>query len=155
MTRLQLNVYAEARGSVVGRLQIRDETGSWIDCSALGNEGKTISGDMSDLKREIISDAKQIIVVEKQGVFMELRFVWLLFGLFVFFNIVVTIDSVDRFYNRMESIIITASGIPDLATRAFVSRLSQDLEIPIFGIADWNAGGALVLKTYRFGSKNR
>lgn len=130
--RLSLGVYASARGFVVGALSIRDESGAWIDCSALGTQGKSITGDMDDLTREIRSNARYIVVIEKQGVYDEL--------------------SGDRFYNVLPSILVTASGIPDIATRAFVSRLARDLALPVFGVADWNAGGVTVLSTYRYGS---
>lgn len=130
--RLALNVYASSRGSVAGLLRIRDASGVWIDCAALGTEGKSISGDMSDLNREIASEARYIVVVEKQGIFDEL--------------------SAARFYNRVPSILVTCAGVPDVATRALVARLARDLNIPALGVVDWNPGGLVVLSTYRYGS---
>jgi meiotic recombination protein SPO11 len=64
---------------------------------------------MSDLRRPIESDARYIVVVEKKCVFDEL--------------------SAERFFNHLNCILVTASGTPDLATRAFVSRLSREVRV--------------------------
>merc|ERR1711991_208719 len=37
--------------------------------------------------------------------------------------------------------LITAKGMPDVASRALVTRLSNELSIPALGICDWNPGG--------------
>ena len=43
-------------------------------------------------------------------------------------------------------------GIPDLATRALVHRLRSALEIPVYGLVDWNSWGVGVLLCYKVGS---
>ena len=42
----------------------------------------------------------------------------------------------DRFYNRYPCIVITAKGQPDVATRMFLSRLTNELKIPVMGLFD-------------------
>jgi meiotic recombination protein SPO11 len=133
LSRISLNVHAASRGFVVGQLQLMDESGQWTDLTALGRDGRPINGDLSDVCRPIRApNARFILAVEKEGVYQEL--------------------SDARFYNSMPCIMVTAHGVPDVATRAFVSRLSRDLNIPVLCLADWNPGGVQVVFTYRFGS---
>ena len=133
LSRISLNIYAASRGFIVGHLQMLDDSGHWIDLASLGRDGRTISGDMSDLRRPIRSDhARFILVVEKEGIYQEL--------------------SDAKFFHQQPCIMVTAHGVPDVATRALVSRLSNDLEIPVYALVDWNPGGVQVAFTYRFGS---
>ncbi|GMH89530.1 hypothetical protein TL16_g11484, partial [Triparma laevis f. inornata] len=81
------------------------------------------------------SDARVIIVVEKEGVYMRL--------------------SEDRFFDKLDCIVVTGKGIPDLATRACVKILSTELDIPVLGLCDCNPYGLQVLLTYRKGGTAR
>jgi meiotic recombination protein SPO11 len=133
LSRISLNVHAASRGFVVGQLSLLDETGQWTDLATLGRDGRPINGDLSDLCRPIRApNARFVLVVEKEGIYQEL--------------------SDAKFYNHVPCILVTAHGVPDVATRAFVARLSRDLNIPVLCLADWNPGGAQVVFTYRFGS---
>lgn len=133
LSRISLNLYAASRGFIVGQLQLLDETGQWIDLTSVGRDGRSISGDLADLARPIRGNkARFILVVEKEGIYQEL--------------------SDARLYNQLPCIIVTAHGVPDVATRALVSRLSRELGIPVYCLADWNPGGVQVIYTYRFGS---
>jgi meiotic recombination protein SPO11 len=52
-------------------------------------------------------------------------------------------------------IIVTAKGMPDLATRAFLHKLhTQYPEIPVLGLVDWNPAGVNILYIYKYGSEN-
>ena len=133
VSRISLGIYAASRGFVVGALKMLDDTGLWINLAALGRDGRTINGNMSDLRRPISAPtARYILVVEKEGVYQEL--------------------SDAKLYNQIPCILVTAHGIPDVATRAFVSRLSRELNIPALCLADWNPGGVQVMISYRWGS---
>jgi len=77
--------------------------------------------------------AKCILVIEKEGVYN--RF------------------SEDRLYERYPCILVTGKGFPDLATRSLVHSLHHGLQLPVYGIADCNPYGALVLQTYQYGSE--
>ncbi|XP_077245508.1 sporulation 11-2 isoform X6 [Tasmannia lanceolata] len=74
------------------------------------------------------SDARYIIVVEKRL-------------------------AEDRMFNQIPSILITAKGYPDIATRFLLHRMSKSFpDLPILGLVDWNPAGLAILCTYKFGS---
>ncbi len=136
LSRISLNVYAASRGFVVGQLQLQDgSSGQWIDLSCIGRDGRPIPGDMSDLCRPIQSRARFVLVIEKEGIYQEL--------------------SDARFFNQFPCIMVTAHGVPDVATRAFVCRLSKELAIPVYGLADWNPGGVQVMLSYCRGGASK
>nr|XP_027080749.1 meiotic recombination protein SPO11-2 isoform X2 [Coffea arabica] len=59
----------------------------------------------------------------------------------------------DCVFNQIPSILITAKGYPDIATRFFLHRMSRAFpEMPILGLVDWNPAGLAILCTYKFGS---
>ena len=47
----------------------------------------------------------------------------------------------DRFWQIIPCVLVTGKGFPDLATRAFVRKLSDLLKLPVLGLADWNPFG--------------
>ncbi len=47
-------------------------------------------------------------------------------------------------------ILVTGKGFPDLATRALVHTLYNELKIPVLGLCDGNPYGISVLALYRF-----
>ncbi|KAL3682037.1 hypothetical protein R1sor_000059 [Riccia sorocarpa] len=100
----------------------------------MGPTHYSIPGDISHLEKLAFqSDARYIIVVEKETVFHKL--------------------ASDRFYHFAPSIIITGKGYPDLATRVMLGRLHQAFPaLPILGLVDWNPAGLAILCTYKFGS---
>ena len=131
-TRSSLNIVASDKGVVVGRVQFK-EAGDEIDCTKQGIGGKAIPPHI-DQVTDIRSDAKFIIVVEKDAAFMRL--------------------AEDRFYNDYPCIVITGKGQPDVATRLFLKRLSETLHIPVLGLVDSDPAGAKILSVYMQGSKN-
>lgn len=76
--------------------------------------------------------AKCIVTIEKEGVYNRL--------------------SEDRFFERYPCILVTGKGFPDLASRAMVHRMEQELDLPVYGLADCNPFGVGVLHTYERGS---
>lgn len=85
---------------------------------------------------EIQSDtARCIVVIEKEGVYNRL--------------------SEDRFFERHPCILVTGKGFPDLASRALVHRMQQELQLPVYGLCDCNPFGLGVLHTYERGSERR
>jgi len=52
--------------------------------------------------------------------------------------------SEDRFYNTIPCIIITAKGQPDVATRMFLKKLKETLNIPVLGLVDSDPYGLKV-----------
>ena len=79
--------------------------------------------------------ARCILVVEKEGIYRRL--------------------AQDRFFDTWPCILVTGKGFPDLATRAFVHALHTTLRLPVWGLADGNPFGVLILHTYAHGSWQR
>ena len=49
---------------------------------------------------------------------------------------------------------ITAKGQPDVASRMFLSRITNELKIPVLGLVDSDPYGLKILSVYMSGSKN-
>ncbi|EEE68073.1 hypothetical protein OsJ_26101 [Oryza sativa Japonica Group] len=133
-TRQSLGIMASSRGALIGRLVVQGPEEEHVDCSILGPSGHAITGDLNVLSKLIFSsDARYIIVVEKDAIFQRL--------------------AEDRIYSHLPCILITAKGYPDLATRFILHRLSQTYpNMPIFALVDWNPAGLAILCTYKYGS---
>ena len=99
----------------------------------MGIGGKAIPT-FIDRITNIRSDAKFILLVEKDAAFMRL--------------------AEDRFYNTYPCIIITAKGQPDVATRLFLKKIKTQLNIPVLGLVDSDPYGLKILSVYMSGSKN-
>jgi meiotic recombination protein SPO11 len=125
-TRNSLHVVASEKGVVVGRL-IYTEDGDEIDCTKMGIGGKAIPSNI-DKVTNFRSDAKFVLLVEKDAAFMRL--------------------AEDRFYNRFPCVIITAKGQPDVATRLFLSKLKRDLRIPVLALVDADPYGLKIISVY-------
>jgi len=50
--------------------------------------------------------------------------------------------------------VITAKGQPDVASRMFLSRITNELMIPVLGLVDSDPYGLKILSVYMSGSKN-
>jgi meiotic recombination protein SPO11 len=127
-----LGITCASRGSVAGRLQLKEDN-AWSDLAASAR-GHAIPGDMAWVASAVLrSDAAYILVVEKDAVFNRLL--------------------QERACERLGAVMITARGQPDLASRAFLARLSALLpHAPVLALVDWNPSGVLILATYRVGS---
>lgn len=130
-TRTSLHVVASDKGLVVGRIQYR-EAGDLIDCTKMGVGGKAIPPYI-DRITDIQSDAQFIILVEKEAAYMRL--------------------AEDRFYMSHPCIIITGKGQPDVASRLFLRKLRDTLNIPVLALVDSDPYGLKILSVYCSGSK--
>ncbi|XP_038906477.1 meiotic recombination protein SPO11-2 isoform X2 [Benincasa hispida] len=117
-SRCSLGIMASSRGLVAGRLLLQEPEQEVVDCTACGSSGYAISGDLDLLQKLTLkTDARYIIVIEKHAIFQRL--------------------AEDRIFNHIPSILITAKGYPDLATRFFLHRISKTFpHLPIFGLVD-------------------
>ncbi|XP_057450007.1 meiotic recombination protein SPO11-2 isoform X4 [Lotus japonicus] len=107
-SRYSLGIMASSRGLIAGRLILQEPGKEAVDCTVCGSSGHVISGDLDLLGSLILnSDARYIIIVEKRL-------------------------TEDRFFHQIPSILITAKGYPDMATR--------------------NPAGLAILCTFKFGS---
>lgn len=130
VTRPSLNVTASAKGNVVGHIEYT-EKGDFIDCRKMGS-GKSISPNISDIEN-LQSDAEFVLVIEKDAVFNRL--------------------AEDQFYDYVPSILITAKGQPDMATRLFLKKINDELNLPILALMDADIYGFEILRVYSVGSK--
>ncbi|KAL3922180.1 MAG: hypothetical protein SGARI_006513 [Bacillariaceae sp.] len=131
-TRSNLHVVASDKGLVVGRIQF-EEDGDPIDCTRMGVGGKAIPPYIDKIEN-IRSDAEFILLVEKEAAYMRM--------------------AEDRFYHNYPCIVITAKGQPDVATRMFLARITNELQIPVLGLVDSDPYGLKILSVYMSGSKN-
>ena len=60
----------------------------------------------------------------------------------------------DRFYNQFPCVIISGKGQPDVATRLFLNKVRNALNVPILGLFDADPYGLKILSVYMKGSKN-
>lgn len=79
-----------------------------------------------------MSRSRQIVVVEKDGVFRRLV--------------------EERFYDTYACILVTGVGVPDMPTRACVAHLERELQIPVYALVDWNPWGLAIVLCYKLGS---
>ncbi|CAL0314517.1 unnamed protein product [Lupinus luteus] len=133
-SRYSLGIMASSRGLIAGRIILQEPGKADVDCSVCGSSGHTISGDFNLLQKfTLYSDARYIIIVEKHAIFQRL--------------------TEDRFFHQIPSILITAKGYPDMATRFLVHRISRVFpDLPILCLVDWNPAGLAILCTFKFGS---
>jgi meiotic recombination protein SPO11 len=129
--RKNIHVTANDRGLVVGRVSYLDN-GDLIDCTKQGSGGKNVNP-MQDHITNLESDAEFILVVEKQAAFLRL--------------------AEDKFYEKYPCVILTGSGQPNVATRIFLRRMSQELDLPVFAVMDSDPYGLDILRVYGLGSK--
>lgn len=101
----------------------------------------SIPGDLAEVEsmsfhlRVPLSSVLAILVVEKDAVFQSLL--------------------KEDAHLTSNVIIVTAKGMPDLATRAFLHKLhTQCPQIPVLGLVDWNPAGLNILYIYKYGSEN-
>ena len=127
-----LGITCASRGAVAGRLQLKEDN-AWTDLAASAR-GHAIPGDMAWVAAATLrSDAAYVLVVEKDAVFNRLL--------------------QEHACERLGAVMLTARGQPDLASRAFLARLSALLpHAPVLAVVDWNPSGVLILATYRVGS---
>jgi meiotic recombination protein SPO11 len=91
----------------------------------------SISDDLSE-NIAAISPARFILVVEKEAVFQRIH--------------------QSNIPNILNCILITGQGYPPIGVRKLLQRLIKLLNIPAFGLFDFNPHGADILLTYMFGS---
>eukprot|EP01080_Neovahlkampfia_damariscottae_P004319 gene4319-7675_t len=132
-SRESLGIFATSKGFIAGNI-LWNEGKGWINGKEIGIPGIPIPGILPK-ELEIKTDARFIIVIEKDGVFKRLL--------------------EDEIFNTIPCIIITGCGFPDLATRMIVKRLNDQYNhIPIIGIFDYNPFGVSILYSYMYGSFN-
>jgi meiotic recombination protein SPO11 len=134
--RSSLGITCSSKGLVSGALMIHSSsTGEVIDCAA-SSEGRPIPGNLASIADySFLSQATAILVIEKDTVFQQL-------------SAEPTIGASGRF------ILVTGKGVPDVATRCFLSAVHSALPtLPLLGLVDWNPSGVGILCLYKYGSR--
>jgi len=139
LSREQLRFYPESHGgSVAGPLTVIDtdpETGEAIeiDCARLGSGAYSVPRSVERLR--FSTDAEFILAIETGGMFQRLN------------N--------HRFWKKANCILVEMGGVPTRATRRFIRRLSDEVDIPVYCFVDCDPYGfANIYRTLKAGSGN-
>ena len=139
LSREQLRFYPESHGgSVAGNLTVIDtdpESGDTleIDCANLGSGAYSVPRSVEHLRFQ--SDADFILAIETGGMFQRLN------------N--------HRFWKKANCILVEMGGVPTRATRRFIRRLSDEVDIPVYTFVDCDPYGfANIHRTLKAGSGN-
>lgn len=131
--RYALGIICSSKGLVYGPVSFFDPiTRCTTECMLSQQQ---ISGDIKKIKSFAFStNARFVLIVEKDTIFQKLV-------------------SDPTIMNSPDIILITGKGVPDMATRVFVSCLHQAYpSLVLLGFVDWNPSGVLILNTYKNGS---
>uniref|UniRef100_A0A915I1K1 Topoisomerase 6 subunit A/Spo11 TOPRIM domain-containing protein n=1 Tax=Romanomermis culicivorax TaxID=13658 RepID=A0A915I1K1_ROMCU len=115
----------------MGDLMFRLKDGVAVDCNIAPTQVPPVVDDIT----EVVSNAKFILIVEKETIFQRLQ----------------DEEFCSQFYPCM---MITAKGYPDYATRQMLQLLLDSLQIPMYVLVDGDPYGIDIYLTYRFGSSN-
>ncbi|MDH3762994.1 MAG: DNA topoisomerase IV subunit A [Gammaproteobacteria bacterium] len=139
LSREQLRFYPESHGgSVAGHLTVIDtepETGETleIDCTRLGSGAYSVPRSVEHLR--FSTDADFILAIETGGMFQRLN------------N--------HRYWKNANCILVEMGGVPTRATRRFIRRLSDEVDIPVYCFVDCDPYGfANIYRTLKAGSGN-
>lgn len=132
--REELHVYAGTRGTMVGPITVVD-SGDEIDCSRMGSGGYSIP---SICEPAVIQfkkcDAKFILHVEKDTVWRR-------------FN-------EDKFWQKYKCILTHGAGQPPRGVRRLLSRMHNELGLPIYCLLDNDPWGYYIYSVLKQGSIN-
>src|SRR3989338_4293669 len=131
-SREQLNINANKMGSVAGNVVIED-SGDSINWSKLGSGGWSIPSNVEDIEFNSVK-AKYVIYMEKQAVWERLH--------------------EDKFWAKQNCIIVTSQGQTTRGIRRLLQRLSQEHDLPLYVLADFDPWGFYIYSVLKFGSIN-
>ena len=139
LLREQLRFYPESHGgSVAGELVVldRDSTGgsiTEIDCRSFGSGAYSIPHSVEQL--QFRTEADFILAIETGGMFQRLN--------------------THRFWSRAKCILVEMGGVPTRATRRFIRRVSDEMDLPVYCFVDCDPYGfANIYRTLKVGSGN-
>jgi len=139
LSREQLRFYPESHGgSVAGELTVLDrnpQTGEAIeiDCRGFGNGAYGIPRSVEHL--QFRTRAKFVLAIETGGMFQRLNS--------------------HRFWEETKCILVEMGGVPTRATRRFIRRLSDTMDLPVWCFTDCDPYGfANIYRTLKVGSGN-
>eukprot|EP00762_Andalucia_godoyi_P006895 ANDGO_08276.mRNA.1 Meiotic recombination protein SPO11-2 len=132
-----LNLTTTGRGFLCGLVCDASESTALFPVSLAGTR-TSIPGDVSLLHTVRFASADErplvaILVIEKDAVFQRLV--------------------EEGFPVRARVVLVTGCGFPDVATRVALSCLARQLQIPVFGLYDFNPSGFAIHLCYAHGSQ--
>ena len=132
LSREQLNINANKMGSVDGSVIVEDK-GDTIDWSKLGSGGWSIPSNVEEIKFKKVN-AKYVIYMEKAAVWERLH--------------------EDKFWEKQNCLIMSSQGQTTRGIRRLLQRLSQEHNLPIFVLADFDPWGMYIYSVIKYGSIN-
>jgi len=130
MLREEMLILSKEKGKVVGEMRIRSGD-DVIDLSKMGHGAYAIEP-TPDFIEFIETNAEFVLIVEKDAVFQQLHRA--------------------GFWRKYKALLITSAGQPDRATRRFVRRLNDELNLPIYIITDADPYGWYIYSVFKIGS---
>jgi DNA topoisomerase-6 subunit A len=132
--REELHLFANRKGSVVGRLVI-DDAGDRIDLARMGRGGWSVPSIVEpEVLKFLDCKAKFILFVEKDAVFTRLN--------------------EDGFWKSHNCILMTSLGQATRGARRLLQRMSQELKLPIYVLVDNDPWGLYIYSVLKQGSIN-
>jgi DNA topoisomerase VI subunit A len=132
--REELHLFANRKGSVVGRLVI-DDAGDRIDLARMGRGGWSIPSIVEqDVLKFTECKAEFILFVEKDAVFSRLN--------------------EDGFWKKYNCILMTSLGQATRGARRLLQRMSEELKLPIYVLVDNDPWGLYIYSVLKQGSIN-
>ena len=132
--REELHLFANRKGSVVGRLVI-DDAGDRIDLARMGRGGWSIPSIVEqDVLKFTECKAEFILFVEKDAVFSRLN--------------------EDGFWKKHNCILMTSLGQATRGARRLLQRMSEELKLPIYVLVDNDPWGLYIYSVLKQGSIN-
>lgn len=132
MPRELLRLNADASGTVSGKVVIEDK-GDTIDWSKLGSGGWAIPSNVENIKFKKV-DAKYVVYMEKQAVWQRLH--------------------EDRYWQDHNCIIMASRGQAPRGVRRLLIRLSEEHNLPIYVMTDFDPWGFYIYSVLKYGSIN-
>ncbi|XP_004717198.1 meiotic recombination protein SPO11 isoform X1 [Echinops telfairi] len=129
--RRSLHILSTSKGLVAGNLSFTEEDGTRVSCTGCST-AVAVPSNIQGL-RNVITDAKFLLIVEKDATFQRL------------------LD--DQFCSKMSPcIMVTGKGVPDLNTRLLVKKLWDLFHLPLFTLVDADPHGIEIMCIYKYGS---
>ncbi|MBW3019003.1 DNA topoisomerase IV subunit A [Candidatus Woesearchaeota archaeon] len=132
LPREQLHINANKNGSVSGYVIIEDK-GDTIDWSKLGSGGWSIPSNVEGIKFKKVN-AQYVLYMEKAAVWERLH--------------------EDKFWDKQKCIIMCSQGQTTRGVRRLLQRLSNEHNLPIYILTDFDPWGFYIYSVLKFGSIN-
>jgi len=132
LSREQMHVNADKKGSIVGNVIIED-SGDIIDWSKLGSGGWSIPSNVEEIKFKKVN-ADYILYMEKAAVWERLN--------------------EDKFWKKHNCIIIASQGQTTRGIRRLLQRFYEGYKLPIYVMTDLDPWGFWIYAVIKYGSIN-